>query len=95
MQKTGDRGANALKQDLVVRPEKIELGAGAGEGLNRLQGVIDSVTYLGPLTEVCVRLSSGEKLMAHRQNRRLGELETLRPGQPTTIAWAPEAGFVL
>jgi putative spermidine/putrescine transport system ATP-binding protein len=89
-----DGKVNGGKQDLVVRPEKIELGAGA-EGLNRLEGVVDSVTYLGPLTEICVRLSSGEKLMAHRQNRRLGELDTLRPGQPTTIAWAPEAGFVL
>jgi putative spermidine/putrescine transport system ATP-binding protein len=93
--KYGDGKVSSGKQDLVVRPEKIELGAGTGEGLNRLEGVIDSVTYLGPLTEVCVRLAGGEKLMAHRQNRRLGELETLRPGQPTTIAWAPEAGFVL
>jgi putative spermidine/putrescine transport system ATP-binding protein len=83
------------KQEMVVRPEKIELGGRPAEEFNRLEGVIDSVTYLGALTEVCVRLRGGEKLMAHRQNRRLGELETLRPGQPTTISWAAEASFVL
>ncbi|MDQ8732330.1 ABC transporter ATP-binding protein [Bradyrhizobium sp. LHD-71] len=91
----GDGKVNGGRQDLIVRPEKIELGAKPDQGLNHLEGVIDSVTYLGPLTEVRVRLASGEKLVAHRQNRRLGELETFQPGQPTTIAWAPEAGFVL
>jgi putative spermidine/putrescine transport system ATP-binding protein len=82
-------------ESLVVRPEKIEIGASHAAGFNCLQGVIDSITYLGPLTEVCVRLPAGEKLMAHRQNRQHGELEQLRPGETATVAWAPEASFVL
>jgi putative spermidine/putrescine transport system ATP-binding protein len=93
--KYADGKVNGGRQEMVVRPEKIELGGRPAEGLNCLEAVIDSVTYLGPLTEVCVRLPGGEKLTAHRQNRRLGELEMLRPGQPTTVTWAPEAGFVL
>jgi putative spermidine/putrescine transport system ATP-binding protein len=87
--------ANGNGDNLVVRPEKIEIGANKDETLNRLDCVIDSVAYLGPLTEICVRLSDGEKLTAHRQNRTLGALEQLRPGQTTTITWAPDASFVL
>jgi putative spermidine/putrescine transport system ATP-binding protein len=91
----GNGTVHGSGSNLVVRPEKIEIGAGQDATLNRLDGIVDSVTYLGPLTEICVRLSGGEKLMAHRQNRRLGELDQFRPGQPTTIAWAPDASFVL
>ena len=91
----GDGKANGGGESLVVRPEKIEIGASHASGLNNLQGVVYSITYLGPLTEICVRLPGGEKLMAHRQNRRLGEVEQLRPGEPATVAWAPDASFVL
>jgi putative spermidine/putrescine transport system ATP-binding protein len=93
--KYGNGTANGSGDNLVIRPEKIEIGAAKDDALNRLEGIVDSVTYLGPLTEICVRLPGGEKLMAHRQNRRQGELDQFRPGQPTTIAWAPEASFVL
>jgi putative spermidine/putrescine transport system ATP-binding protein len=93
--KYGNGTANGSGDNLVIRPEKIEIGAAKDDALNRLEGIVDSVTYLGPLTEICVRLPGGEKLMAHRQNRRQGELDQFRPGQPTTIAWAPDASFVL
>jgi putative spermidine/putrescine transport system ATP-binding protein len=91
----GNGHANGGGESLVVRPEKIEVGAADAAGLNALQGVIDSITYLGPLTEICVRLPGGETLTAHRQNRKLGEAELLRPGEPATVAWSPEASFVL
>jgi putative spermidine/putrescine transport system ATP-binding protein len=93
--KYGNGKANGDGENLVVRPEKVEIGAAEDETLNRLDCVIDSVAYLGPLTEICVRLSDGEKLTVHRQNRKLGGLEQLRPGQTTTITWAPDASFVL
>jgi putative spermidine/putrescine transport system ATP-binding protein len=91
----GDGKANGHGENLVVRPEKVEIGATGDETLNRLDCVIDSVAYLGPLTEICVRLPDGETLTVHRQNRKLGGLEQLRPGQATTITWAPDASFVL
>ena len=93
--KYDDRKANGRGENLVVRPEKVEIGASEDDTLNRLDCVIDSIAYLGPLTEICVRLSDGEKLTAHRQNRTLEGLEQLRPGQATTITWAPDASFVL
>jgi putative spermidine/putrescine transport system ATP-binding protein len=94
--KYGNGKADGGGDNLMIRPEKIEIGAMKNDGaLNRLEAVVDTVTYLGPLTEICVRLSGGERLMAHRQNRRLGEIEQFRPGQPTIVAWAPEASFVL
>jgi TOBE domain-containing protein len=79
-----------------VRPEKVEIGDWtAADGANRLDGMIDAVTCLGPLTEVTIRLPAGERLTAHRQNRRFKDFERIRPGQPTTISWDAEAGFVL
>jgi len=42
-----------------------------------------------------VRLPGGERITAHRQNRRTGGAQALRLGQKTTVAWAPESGFVL
>jgi putative spermidine/putrescine transport system ATP-binding protein len=83
-------------EHLVVRPEKIEIGDRTVDaGANRLEGVIDTVTYLGPLTEVAIRLPGGERLTAHRQNRRSEDFLRIRPGAHATISWDAEAGFVL
>jgi ABC-type Fe3+/spermidine/putrescine transport system ATPase subunit len=78
-----------------VRPEKIDVG-GKREGLaNSLSGEIDSIVFLGPLTEICVRLPGGERITAHRQNRRNEGGEALCLGQKATVTWAAESGFVL
>jgi len=85
----------AARGHLVVRPENIEIGAQADGRLNSLSGEIESIAFLGPLTEICVRLAAGERITAHRQNRRTEGAGKLRPGQKTSVAWAPECGFVL
>ena len=90
-----DDGVVSSRGHLVVRPEKIEIGGQAEGHLNSLSGEIDSIVFLGPLTEICVRLPGGERITAHRQNRRTGGAQALRLGQKTTVAWAPESGFVL
>jgi putative spermidine/putrescine transport system ATP-binding protein len=80
---------------LVVRPEKIEIGSELHDSRNGLTGVVETVSYLGALTEIAVRLPSGETLTAHRQNRHAEDAGRFRPGDPATVSWAPEAGFVL
>jgi putative spermidine/putrescine transport system ATP-binding protein len=92
----GNGAVGTAGEHLVVRPEKIEIGDRAVDaGANRLEGVIDTVTYLGPLTEVAIRLPGGERLTAHRQNRRSEDFLRIRPGAHATISWDAEAGFVL
>jgi ABC-type Fe3+/spermidine/putrescine transport system ATPase subunit len=92
----GNGTVRTAGEHLVVRPEKIEIGDRvAVDGTNRLDGVIDTVTYLGPLTEVTIRLPGGERLTAHQQNRRFEDFERIRPGELATISWDAEAGFVL
>ena len=83
---------------LVVRPEKVELGAGAPPGTpagNAASGVVEGVTYLGPVTEVVVRLPGGERITAPRQNRAAGDLRLFRPGDAATVSWPASASFVL
>jgi putative spermidine/putrescine transport system ATP-binding protein len=88
-------GLVSSRGHLVVRPEKIDVG-GKREGLaNSLSGEIDSIVFLGPLTEICVRLPGGERITAHRQNRRNEGGEALCLGQKATVTWAAESGFVL
>jgi putative spermidine/putrescine transport system ATP-binding protein len=91
----GQGGVAGSRAQLVVRPEKIDVGEQAQGRPNSLSAVIDSVTFLGPLTEICVRLQGGEKITTHRQNRGNRDADRFKPGQKTSIAWAPECGFVL
>jgi ABC-type Fe3+/spermidine/putrescine transport system ATPase subunit len=78
-----------------VRPEKIEIGSELHDSRNSITGVVETVSYLGALTEIAVRLPSGETLTAHRQNRHAEDARRFRPGEAATVSWAPEAGFVL
>lgn len=83
---------------LVVRPEKIAVeggGAGGSPPDNSATGTVDGVTYLGPVTEVVVRLPGGERITAHRQNRAAGDLRLFRLGDPATVSWPASASFVL
>ncbi len=92
----GNGAVRTAGEHLVVRPEKIEIGDRTVDaGANRLEGVIDTVTYLGPLTEVAIRLPGGERLTAHQQNRKFGDFQRIQPGERATISWDAEAGFVL
>jgi putative spermidine/putrescine transport system ATP-binding protein len=81
---------------LAIRPEKIALGDSVSADFsNRMSGTIDGVSYLGSVTEIMVRLPSGEKVTAHVQNRSGDELQRLRAGAPVALSWRPDAGVVL
>ena len=79
---------------LVIRPEMIELGAApAGSQCNELAGSIDTVTYLGPLTDLELLLDSGEKIHIHRSNRTPGYVEQFRRGERLVVHWPPSASL--
>jgi len=87
-------GAGAQGRLLAIRPEKIAL-ADAAEGLdNRIEGVVDLVTYLGSVTEYRIRLSPQEVITASSPNTDRGGL-ALTAGARVAVGWRAEAGLLL
>jgi putative spermidine/putrescine transport system ATP-binding protein len=80
----------AAHRALAVRPEKMRL-ATAADGANCYPGVIETITYLGAVTEYAVRLASGESVSVHAHNARQSDAEPFAPGAQIRVAWDPEA----
>ena len=60
---------------VVIRPERVVLEPYGTTGPNRVPGMVERLVYLGPSTQLVVRLANGEPLQALVQNQ----------GQP--VAW--------
>ena len=73
-----------------VRPEKVALSNG---GVNRLDGTVKELAYIGVATEVVVATRVGELTVFH-QNVEAGGVGPL-PGSEVTLSWAPDATFVI
>lgn len=78
---------------LAIRPERLRLEA--GQGPNRLAGVVIARTYAGETLTHVVRLPDGTQL---RVTQALSD--GLRPGLPAVgddvvLSWPPEAGMLL
>ncbi|HUN49640.1 MAG TPA: ABC transporter ATP-binding protein, partial [Candidatus Sulfotelmatobacter sp.] len=71
---------------LALRPEKVRLGAAAESMSNRYAGTVETVTYLGAVTEYKVRLPAGDRLLLHEQNHRAPGPGDGRGGD-VTIGW--------
>jgi spermidine/putrescine transport system ATP-binding protein len=78
---------------ITIRPERIDVGTGAGSRPNCLQATVDALVYLGSTTQVHLRLPSGTRLQALVQNTG-GEL-TYREGDSVTAHLPAEALRVL
>ncbi len=74
-----------------VRPEKITLAAGAGAEDNRLDGVVEVVTFLGPVVRVEVAVR-GRALWVDVPHATAA---TLARRKPVTLAFAPADCVVL
>jgi putative spermidine/putrescine transport system ATP-binding protein len=80
---------------LCVRPEQITLSAPVSDGVNRFSGRVESMTYLGSITEATVRLdNSPVTLVVHHQNRD-GVAALPQIGQACSVMWLPQSGLVL
>ncbi len=82
--------------EVVVRPERMELGAGeAGTGANRLAGVVSEVFYHGSTVQVQVRLGAGGEVTVALRNDGSRPPVVWTAGQPVEVIWRPEDGRVL
>ncbi len=73
-----------------VRPEKIRLGAGAG---NELRGTVMETAYTGVATQVIVRTQAG-LVTVFAQNAEAG-VAVPASGSDITISWSPQSTFVV
>jgi spermidine/putrescine transport system ATP-binding protein len=78
----------------VVRLERVELlpagDAEAGDA-NTVGGLVDRITYLGPTTQVVVRLADGQALMATVPNAGRDGSGAFAPGMALHARIAPDA----
>ena len=71
---------------VVVRPEKIIIGAASTER-NVTRGRIEEIVYLGEATKYLVRTVSGRPLLVKQLNRQM--VPTYDAGSNVTLSWDP------
>ena len=85
---------------VAIRPEKVKLSRRAPvssdlNALNRLEGVVTDVSYLGGLTTYKVKLDSGAMLRSSMANTARIDLDAYSPGQRVTAWFTPDDCLVL
>jgi putative spermidine/putrescine transport system ATP-binding protein len=86
-------GGTAGRAVLAIRPERIEIGPTARDGLdNSLPGTVEFVSYLGALIDIHVRLSANDRVVVQIANREGGFAPEV--GQPAHVGWPASAGLV-
>jgi spermidine/putrescine transport system ATP-binding protein len=63
----GDTAARG-EVKVVIRPGRVRLEPHGSAGANRMPGMVERLVYLGPLTQLIVRLAHGEAVQAVVQN---------------------------
>jgi spermidine/putrescine ABC transporter ATP-binding subunit len=82
--------------ELAVRPERVSIAPDVGgEGANVFRGRVEHVRYLGGGSQLDVRLTTGERVVAMRS--LAGEAGSRVPmaGDTVTVSWAPRDTLVL
>ncbi len=80
-----------------IRPEKLRLaaaGAAGADGANVLEGVVAERSYIGVSTQYIVETPAGP-VTVYAQNAEPGAGQSASPGERVTLAWSPEATFVV
>ncbi|MDQ3993618.1 MAG: ABC transporter ATP-binding protein [Actinomycetota bacterium] len=78
---------------LTIRPERVSLEPPSANGENRLPGVVERVVYLGPITQVIVRLAEGPTVQAMTSSGDSGA--SFQEGSPVTVVLPRDALRVL
>jgi spermidine/putrescine transport system ATP-binding protein len=89
----GIRTGDSLR--VAVRPERVQIGAGAtagSDGGSRLTGTVAEIVYLGMYTQFHVETRAG-RIVCHRLADEL--LSPLEVGSQVTLSWEPEHTSVL
>jgi putrescine transport system ATP-binding protein len=85
---------------IAIRPEKIKLSRRApvfedARMINRLEGVVSDVSYLGGITSYKIRLESGAMLRSSMTNTARLDVDAYSPGQRVVAWFSPEDCVVL
>jgi putative spermidine/putrescine transport system ATP-binding protein len=75
---------------LAIRPERIKCATADDPGPNKLQGTIETVSFIGPYTEFSVRTADGP-ILVHLPSHDRTDSELFAAGQTVTLAIRPEA----
>jgi len=87
------RGAAAgSAATLVVRPETIDLGRGAGAPAGAMAGTVTAVRYRGATVDVGLRLRTGDEL---RVLKTLPGHQDIRAGEAVWVRWDARDGVLL
>jgi spermidine/putrescine ABC transporter ATP-binding subunit len=83
------------KVQVVVRPEKVALSAGADapDGWNRLRGRIEEVIYVGEATKYRVRTEAGLLMRVKQLNRQAQTIHEV--GRDVALCWHASDGRLL
>jgi len=77
--------AEGRSSKITVRPEKIRIGAPAGEDACSVTGEVVEHVYLGSLSQTVVEIVTGERLIVHELNDE--DREPPRPGDRVSLSW--------
>jgi putrescine transport system ATP-binding protein len=87
---------------IAIRPEKVKLSrrgpvsdAVNSHAINRLEGVVTDVGYLGGLTSYKVKLDTGAVLRSSMANTARLDIDAYSPGQRVVAWFTPDDGVVL
>jgi putative spermidine/putrescine transport system ATP-binding protein len=75
--------------EIMIRPERIQVGTGAEASDNKFLGIVEDISYVGESTKYRVRLANGQCMTVRLQNRRGNRVEA-RPGESIALGWYPE-----
>jgi spermidine/putrescine transport system ATP-binding protein len=78
---------------IVVRPERVVLEPHGTAGDNRVPAMVERAVYVGPVTQLMVRLAHGDLIQVMIPNR--GDEQEWRQGTAVTANLPPEALRVL
>jgi putative spermidine/putrescine transport system ATP-binding protein len=88
----GARDVNAGTHALIVRPERVSLGAATDPGMNELRATLRDVVYIGSDNRLMLSLPDGTEFTLRRDP---GVAIGAEVGQEITVHWPIEAGRVV
>ena len=86
--------AEGVKVVVAVRPEKLVVGATGMSRGTALPARVEAVVYVGTAVHVHLRVATGERLIAYRQNDSAAPV-ALASGAEVVVSWPPEAARLL
>jgi spermidine/putrescine transport system ATP-binding protein len=79
--------------DVVLRPEHLALAGAAGQTV--LDGIVETVLFVGFDLHVFVRLRNGVRIQTSQRHSRGDDVSALAAGQPVRLSYSPRALHVI